>query len=92
MGIPDSAAGLTAEADLKGRATHATHRTADAAAGVRTAVGQAARTARDRTPAPVRRATAVAAVTVRAHPRRLALAAAAAVAALLALRGRRGGE
>ncbi|WP_371649820.1 MULTISPECIES: hypothetical protein [unclassified Streptomyces] len=89
MGITDSAARLAAEADLKGRTTHATHRTTEAVAGVQTAVGQAARTVRDHTPAPVRRATAVAAVAGRAHPRQLVLAAAAVAAAFLVLRGRR---
>lgn len=68
MGITDSAARLAAEADLKGRTTHATHRTTEAVAGVQTAVGQAARAVRDHTPAPVRRATAVAAVAGRTHP------------------------
>ncbi|MEU4348131.1 hypothetical protein [Streptomyces sp. NPDC023838] len=89
MGITDSAARLAAEADLKERATHTTHRTTEAAAGVQTAVGQAARTVRDHTPAPVRRATAVAATAGRAHPRRLLLAGAAVMAALFVLRSRR---
>ncbi|MFC0843154.1 MULTISPECIES: hypothetical protein [Streptomyces] len=89
MGITDSAARLAAEADLKERATHATHRTTEAAAGARTAVGQAARTVRDHTPEPVRRATAVAAMAGRAHPRQILLAAAAVAGALFVLRGRR---
>ncbi|OAR26861.1 hypothetical protein A8W25_00735 [Streptomyces sp. ERV7] len=89
MGITDSAARLAAEADLKGRATHATHRTGTAAAGVRTAAGQAARTVRDHTPAPVRRVTAAAAMAGRARPRRLVSAVAAVAAAALVLRRRR---
>ncbi|GAA0589268.1 hypothetical protein [Streptomyces crystallinus] len=89
MGISDSAARLAAEADMKQRAEHATHHTSTAAGGAQRAVGQAARTVRDHTPAPVRRVTAAAAMAGRARPRQLASAAVAVTGALLVLRRRR---
>ncbi|MEV6553254.1 hypothetical protein AB0M57_31810 [Streptomyces sp. NPDC051597] len=91
MGISDSAARLAAEADMKQRAEGATHRTSTAASGAQRAVGQAGRTVRDLTPAPLRRAATVAVMAVRVRPRQLVAAGAGVTAALLVLR-RRGGR
>lgn len=86
MGISDSAARLAAEADMKQRAEGATHRTGLAASGAQRAVGQAGRTVRDLTPAPLRRAATVAAMAVRVRPGQLVSAAAGVTAALFVLR------
>ncbi|MFK8907005.1 hypothetical protein [Streptomyces sp. YS-3] len=88
MGISDSAARLAAEADMKQRAEGVTNRTSTAASGAQRAVGHAGRTVRDLTPAPVRRAAALAALAVRVRPRQLVPAAVAVTAVIFVLRRR----